>query len=349
MSMKKKILFVDHVSGLGHGNFNRIYIDALLAQGFDVKLALSKSLAAHMEYDENLYAVKIPDFYTTHSPLWRRVRFFLQLLYMKMVVNVKPYDLIFFSAYDELMFSLFHFSKPIYVVNHGNVGGLSNRLKRTCLQRISSRCTQVVFNQYMKDEFLRHGITNVRVISHGCMPPFVLDIHVDLSSISSKLNDGTCKVLFFPSDSSADIQFLQEILSNNTFLAYLQERNILLVVKSSKVHCQHHNVVVIKTYLSQSVYRALFLRSDIILIAYPISFVFRVSGVLFECLGNKKSVLIKNIPALKIYEDYFEESPYFEDLDGFMKKLSLFIDGKCSFKGVVNIRKFQPDFSVLDV
>ena len=348
MSMKKKVLFVDHVSGLGHVNFNRIYINALLAQGFDVKLALSKSLAAHMEYDESLYAVKIPDIYTRKSPLWRRVRFFLQLLYIKMMVNVKPYDLILFSAYDELTFSLFDFSKPVYVVNHGNVKGLSNRLKRTCLLRISGRCTQVVFNQHMKDEFLRYGITNVRVVSHGCMPPFVLDTNVDLSLISSKLDDETCKVLFFPSDSSGDIRFLQEMLNNNALLSYLQERNMLLVVKSTKVYCQHDNVVVIKTYLSQSVYQALFLRSNVILIAYPNSFVFRVSGVLFECLGNNKSVLIKNIPALKIYEGYFEESPFFEDLVDFMKKLNLFVEGKCSFKSAIDIQKLQPDFSVLE-
>lgn len=349
MSMKKKILFVDHVSGLGHVNFNRIYIDALLAQGFDVKLALSKSLAAHMEYDENLYAVKIPDFYTTHSPLWRRVRFFLQLLYMKMVVNVKPYDLMFFSAYDELTFSLFHFSKPIYVVNHGNIRGLDNKLKKMCILRISRRCTQVVFNQYMKEAFVRYGIENVEIISHGCRPPFEPKAGVDLSTLSSKLTDANCKVLFFPSDSSADVAFLEKMLDDEILLSYLQKENILFVVKSTKIHSRHSNVLVVNTYLPQPVYQALFLRSDVVLIAYPESFVYRVSGVLFECLANGKNVLIKDIPALRIYEGYFGKSPFFRDEIELLEKLRLFVEKGDMFKGMVNLKELQPDFSVLEV
>ena len=51
--------------------------------------------------------------------------------------------------------------------------------------------------------------------------------------------------------------------------------------------------------------------SDYILIAYPESFEYRVSGVLMEALACGKRILVRDIPAMREFRDLIGADSYF--------------------------------------
>jgi hypothetical protein len=75
------------------------------------------------------------------------------------------------------------------------------------------------------------------------------------------------------------------------------------------------NIQTINHYLSAEEYQLLFLTSDIILLAYPDNFQYRVSGVSYECVANQKKMVAKYLPALEYCQSFYNYSPLFNDID----------------------------------
>jgi len=55
-----KLLYIDYMFMRGHVNFNRVHIDALLKEGYNVKLVLHKEIASLLPYAYQQYALVIP-------------------------------------------------------------------------------------------------------------------------------------------------------------------------------------------------------------------------------------------------------------------------------------------------
>ena len=54
-----KLLYIDYMFMRGHVNFNRVHIDALLKEGYNVKLVLHKEIASLLPYAYQQYALVI--------------------------------------------------------------------------------------------------------------------------------------------------------------------------------------------------------------------------------------------------------------------------------------------------
>ena len=92
---------------------------------------------------------------------------------------------------------------------------------------------------------------------------------------------------------------LEGIVNNKRLHHFLIENDIVLVLKNKPIGVPDiQNIVYINRYLTKDEYQGLFLKSDIIVLAYPKEFEYRVSGVSFECVSNSKNILVLENPSL---------------------------------------------------
>lgn len=312
----KKVLFIEHITHEGHKNFNEIYIDNLINQGASVKLVFQKKHVNQLKYNISMYEKTIPDFLYVNSqiPLVNRISYIFQLLYVKLFINLGAYDIVILSSYDDIALSMVKFRKSMYLINHDNARGLDNELKKRCIKAISKIHNHLVFNEYVKEKFNNHNINNVIVVSHGCNNPIdrlVLSNKKELEKLSNKFIKNNYKHIVFSPSSYSDGNFFRDMLSNSEFLNYINEHEILIIIKSNELKSENNNILILNNYISNIQYQLLFYISDIILINYPTNFKYRVSSVFFDSCANSKRVLIKDIPAFHCYKDYFNYNPLF--------------------------------------
>ncbi|WP_024991009.1 hypothetical protein [Hoylesella marshii] len=115
-----KILFIDYIFQKGHVHFNRIHIDSLKAQGYEVRLALYEAMAAQLPYTADEYDVVIPQRYEQRDghPLRNRINFLRALRYIQSHVRLDDYDKLIVSSWDEVTLGLLPLRRDMYLICH---------------------------------------------------------------------------------------------------------------------------------------------------------------------------------------------------------------------------------------
>lgn len=317
--MKRTVLFIDYAYQQGHVNFNKIHIDALRADGYDVKIVLHRDIMKRLPYREDDYALILPNLLKLRDghALINRISFILSLLLIKIVVRVRNFDNVVVSYCDEVTLGLLPLCRNMYIICHNNAASFKNNIKRYFMQRLSKHNRFIVFNEEMSKPFRCQGINDVRVVSHGCVPPFTMKPDIQLPLNISSYD----KVIFHPSP-KPDVDFVKRLVLNASLNKFLHDSNTLLILRNMPCGVSEtSNIKFINEYLSQGQYQNLFLLSDVILLAYPPTFEYRVSGVSFECVANEKKMLIKANHAFDYCRDFLNYDPMFSDADELCVKL----------------------------
>ena len=99
-----KLLYIDYMFMRGHVNFNRIHIDALLKEGYNVKLVLHKEIARLLPYAQQQYALIIPRILgaNAHNPILSRIIILLTIIYIKLHIRFSSYEHVVISCMDEI-------------------------------------------------------------------------------------------------------------------------------------------------------------------------------------------------------------------------------------------------------
>ena len=313
----KKILYIDAHSQKGHINFNRIYLSALQKTSCDIHIVFKKGyLDLCEEFSNAKSELVLPDWLYPKSSGKLSSRFFLllQLLYIKRNIDFSQYDYVFLSSYEEISLFFAGIKTKMYLINHDNARGFDSKIKTFFLKHISKYHTHIVFMDYIKQRFIENGIEDVMVIPHGLLRPYVVpdtDQFAILKQLDSRLVSKEYNYILFSPSILSDEQQLISILSNQTFNDYLKAKHILFVVRNKISNLAANNILFISDYLTNYQYQSLFMASTAIVICYPESFKYRVSGVLFECFANNKLCFVSELPALKAFKPYFMYNPYF--------------------------------------
>lgn len=169
-----KLLYIDYMFMRGHVNFNRVHIDALLKEGYNVKLVLHKEIASLLPYAYQQYALVIPRILGTnvHNPILSRIIMLLTIIYIKLHVRFSSYGHVVISCMDEITLGACPFYQKMFIICHGNARGLANRVKRLFIKRLAKHNAFIVFNESMKEPFVKHGIRKVFVVSHAVFRHF---------------------------------------------------------------------------------------------------------------------------------------------------------------------------------
>ena len=343
----KKVLFIEYVLETGHVNYNRIHIDALMAQGTDVHLVLHQFTKDLLPYPDNRYALVLPHCLyqrqraTIWKPIINRIVFLITLIYIRIKVSFKSYDKVILSGFDELSLGIFPLCKNMYLTCHRNAAFFNIPLKRFILKRLARKNRFLVFNEDMKRPFLENGISKVDVVSHGCISPYTP--HDDIAFPVQK--DGYDMMVFHPSN-SCDKEFMLSIVQDARFQDFLKHENILFVLRDIGNFQPTSNIRIIKEAIPFQVYQQQFLASDVILVAYPDDFRYRVSGVSYECAANGKRMLAKKLPALEYCESFFNYSPFFSDVDELCSQLR-YLKENPQAQCIATSESLRPDYAAI--
>lgn len=309
----------------GHINFDTIHINAMLSQGYDVKIVMHKEIADKMPYNKKQYAIILPKWlgYECKFSLINRLLYMLTLIYIKIYVSFSQYDHCVISNLDELTMGLLPLTKGMYLICHGSCRGFENKIKSFFLKKLSKQNTFIVFNKEMVQPFTNNGISRVRIISHGCINTFDKSSKAQLPSFAK----GYKRVVFHPSP-KLDANFIKDVY-NEKYNDIFKQNNILLILRNNPYKDKGlSNIKFINCHIPKEEYQALFLYSDIILFAYPRSFYLQVSGVSFECVSNQKRMLISYHPSLSYCKEFCNYDPFFKDTDEMIKKIEELISNK---------------------
>lgn len=326
--MRIKILYVDPISAKGHIGFNKIYVNALLEnKQYDVDFVFRENYCKSLDIEKSSLDIEIPkSFYKNNrGGLRNRIYFYKILVFIKKTIDFSKYDYVLFGNYEEISFFLSGISKRCFLVNHHNLQGLENPIKKMFFKLVSNRNVQVVFEKSFKRYLNSIEINNVEVSPHGLPMPFELEESVIKDSVYNFMEKKNLKfksLIFIPSSSSVDKKFVNNLLKSELFINFLEKNKILLLIKGDFEMVMHSlNVVVSKEYFSKTLYQSLFLKSDIVLIPYPSTFRNRVSGVFFECISNNKLCLLSKDSELINYKDAINYNPYFQDLSDLIERI----------------------------
>lgn len=333
--MQQNILYLDYIEQKGHVNFHKIHIDALKEKGYNVKLILHKSIANQLPYSREDYALLLPMIFKQYpkSPLLNRIIFFLCLVYIKLVINIKKYEKVIVASMEEITLGFLPICHNMVIICHGNAKSFKNPIKSFFLNRLSKNNKFVVFNERMAQPFKEHGMNNVFIINHGCTVPFNLreKVYVPLETRGYK------HIIFHPS-AKVDSTFLNSLKNNKYLENTLNTHNSFLLFRNKPLGFEEtRHIRFINGELSHNLYQYLFLKADIILLAYPKTFDFQVSGVSFECIANKKKILIAEHPSLAYCKDFYNYDPFFHSIDDFCYKIKkLLIDNNAICTAISN-------------
>lgn len=343
-----RILYIDQMTPYGHINFNQIYISGLLKAGAELSIVCSKEYVDKLDLPSAIVALVYPKFlsHVNKGGIRDRIIFFLRLIYIRFFLDLSAYDMLLFSSYEELSFYCGMIRQRSFLINHANIQGFaSNSIKRYFAKKISKKNVQIVFNDVMKRKLQEWSIENVIVCPHGFSKPYSLD-KLEKTSIYriARIPDDVKidRVIFSPSFYSSDFDFINTILCSESFQTFLEDSNIVLLIKGVALNNISNRIYFIDNYLSSEDYKLLFMNSDFILLCYGSDFSYRVSGVLFECMINNKICLIKNSLELRGYSNYICYDPYFVDVEDLKRKIALL--SSCSLKKRYNIDDLYPDF-----
>lgn len=327
----------------GHINFDRIQISALKSSGYDVRLIMHYNIAKQLMFPLSDYELIIPKYLGINSdnPILNRLLYILILLYIKVKVRINSFDKTIVSNLDEITLGIVPLSKKMYIFSHSNSNDFNFKIKKIFLKRLSKNNNIIVFNELMKEPYISNGIQKIFVISHGCLPPFkFLEYHLPIDI--SKFNF----IVFHPS-TKIDETFKHELRTNVTLHHFLTKNNFALIVRDQDLVVNKcNNIIIIRDYLATEQYQALFVASDVILLVYPDTFKYKVSGISYEAFANNKKLLIYKNPALDYCIDYYNYDPMFLTIEQLCTKIEYLYQNhsaKCMVKG----NTLSPNYSLL--
>lgn len=302
-----KVLYIDPFSSPSHANFNRMHIEAIRSLTKDIHFVFKENYWKEVDVQASEVCYAIPASYFGKNKGGLINRFFMCLVLWKIrqSVPLRKYDKIIFAAYEEISLFFAFYKVPLYLINHNNISSLNNSVKRFFFKCISKRNTHIVLEPYMKDYLKSIGIQKVEVVRHGLIPPYLASSFQINTTLLHK------RFLFSPSMQSVDTEFMEKMINDESFIKYLEARNLYVVLRSKILHSSSPNILVLSHYMSKEEYIAYFLNAEAILLFYPKSFRYRVSGVLLEAISCRKSVLMSNIEVFRQYESLFGTNAYF--------------------------------------
>lgn len=311
----KTVLYIDTFSQFGHNNLNNVYLNQFRESDCKVSVIARTNYIKEIEVSNEEIVFTIPESYYIKDvgKIEDRIMQWKILRLIKKNVDFSQYDIVFFSYFDEISFALAGLEGNLFFMNHSNVSGLENVIKRFFLNRISKIGNIVVFHKSISDQFAKYGILNTITEPLGLSSPFSKIINFDIiNKIDNKLTSSEFDLkIFIPTVSKYSDNFIQKILLDSDFLNFLRQKKILLIIKDRIIQTQHQNISLLNNFLAEEEYQMVFKISDVVLLHYPNSFKFKVSASLFECFSNNKPCFISEIDSFKLFESKFSYNPYY--------------------------------------
>lgn len=347
MNKHNRVLYIDPLLQNGHVNFNNIYIKSLAKAGYDLEFIFVKDYEDKLDIDKSKVIYSIPKalFKRDYGKLVNRIAYLYGLILIKMFVNFKKYDFVIFSSFEEISFAFSGITKS-YLINHINVSNsYESKSKFFFLNWVLRANSLIVLDEKTKKYLATKGSYDIHMLPHGLPSSKLFNDEIKEDSLFYIIEEFKKykKIIFSPSESSSDKAFINELIESRNFIKYLEDESILFIYKNDELKIIP-NIVAINGYLNQKAYDYLFLKSNIILLAYPESFRYRVSGVLLECIANNKACAVSRIDILESFTEFFNYDPFFSNIEELIQTIDN-LNNNSNENYFKNLNLLEPDFN----
>lgn len=327
----KKILFIDMFCEYGHNNINKIYINKLINNGYNVHVAMQKKYYDSLGLDQNFPILVLPDVFFKHknNKILGRFNQIRLLNYIENKTNKSKYDMFFFSFFEEISFYLSGFNCKSILMVHGNAESLDNFIKRFFIKKIAklNNVKFLVFSNKINEKFNLNKIYNSIVELHGTPDKIKTDKSILKNNFQLLLANKNHaikefnKYIFIPNSNKFGFDFLDNLLHRNDFIKFLNRENIYFIIKKSADNFHNNNIIILSEYLSEFDFETILFNTNIVFLNYPKTFEYRVSGLFFECISNNKILLLPRINSFTEFTNNFNYDPFFEDYENIQVRI----------------------------
>jgi hypothetical protein len=303
------IIFIDFLVGNGHVPFNKNQLGSLLSiPNVNVDLVVREETSESYDNYDVRSIFRIPTHFYKKGRIATRLSLCYVQYYIWRKIDFSKYDYVIISAYDAMtLWTMPRINKPIFLIEHNNVSRYTHTIERWLSKIIPGKITHVVLNEYIKKRMLDLGFKNVEIIQHGYSDG---NTNRQLEVTTLRYLSVFSKVIFAPSSTSSDIEFISRLIKSAQFQSYLKEQDILFVVKGNYTSPNSKNVKILNGWITTEEYNYIFEKSALIMLLYNSNFRYRVSGVFFECISKNKKCILNDNPNFRVYEKYINYNAY---------------------------------------
>lgn len=228
-------------------------------------------------------------------------------------ITKNQYDILIALGFETLGYVLaFNFSNglPVVLFHHKNIDELSSKIKRSFFRLYKNKVHHFVF----EDFFANYMVRNLHIKKDK--------VHVVPHPVSEaeRLQENIIQYNCVGLCNSNSEEFIQEVIDKNE---YIKKNKLNIVLRSRKRTFECEGLKVIKGFLEEKTYSNYLDSSKTVLVAIPDTYVYRLSGSIYDALSRRKMVFTTS----KYYaDDYGKRYPgvciAIDGVDDFIYKLT---------------------------
>ena len=323
-----KILVVDYLCQKGHKNYIDILLRSLESLDLEITFITSRD---YMDYlDVKLQRLNKIEYkaqsFKSRNTLYNILYQIFSLKKVEWKIRKKKFDYIIFASYNIYSYFFFRRKEPIYIINHDNIDRLvqGNVCALNLHKHLGLNSRYIVLSPYIKANLEKIlPSKNILYIPHGIIQ--------NLSKGSGSHFSQYQNIIFCSARSSCNIDFLYNLLSDESNQRFLEQNNIFLVVRTNNKFteaCKNIIYVDSSQRIAEMDYDYIITHSMCVYLPYAEDFKYRVSGIFYECISNNIPVLFNKTDSTVQYTDYVTYDYELIKPEEFKDKVRLFLNNK---------------------
>ena len=340
-----RILAIDYITYKGHRTFNQIHIESLAKLGHNITLVAREMAITEIEESDNVNKITLPKWYEKQYPFYflsERIKGIIALRWIRRKVDIPKFDLVLFLAYDIMTITTCKLKNRVLLVNHNNIAQLDNRFKLRLTRKLPYNYVHIVLTKDALERLKQLVSHRAFYVPHGYLEQ---DGRIKCPQCVREIN----RFIFIPVNRWIDSNLLNTVFSSRQVYDYLTGNGIRIILKKGvfSIFGNPDSFVFLDSYIPDDEYRYLLKNAIGVVLPYNKDFIYRSSGIMFECVANKSTIIASDIPSMKAYENQLKIT-YFKDAESFLNCIRT-IETTDLFE--YNPLAFQPDsywFTVLN-
>lgn len=227
------------------------------------------------------------------------IKSFKYMLFAKKLDRERRFSYIFFSACSiyTMIFSACWFKdieNRMYVLHHN----LSDQLGYSFSKRWAFKIFKGKINHVLLESFIAKNLIEEHHVAADkifCIP----------HPLNRSENHHEIKYDFVGISNSNDEKWISDVIALEKKEELFKRNGIKILLRSSMVEYTNGALTVFKGVIKDEEYYDLILSGKWILLPFPLSYKFRMSGTIVDAFSNGKIILGSNIPLLQYYEERF--------------------------------------------
>ena len=343
-----KILFCDLLFETGNIHVDNCMID-IMTRDHDVFLLTDESFVSEKNRKHPRLKVlgnQYVENYVNNAFLYYWYLLKRMWLVGKYIRSIKP-DLVYISVYETKFFPfsrfLFGNLKKVAIVENVNIDFLQSKLHSLMYRIFAKKVHHIVYEplfggyiqaKYAIPEDLIHVIPHIQYANEYQEDTVKCDVRGDVYD---------CIAI----SGSNDESLINEIVCLEKEFHYFENHKIKCLIKCKNIQYESGYLKITNSFIPTKEYERLYRECKVVLIPFPLSYKYRMSGCIVDAFSCHKPIVSSNIELAKFYNKQYGNiiKPYSNMQDAINEIINICSNSKenYSFKG------FEHDHSEVEV